>query len=62
MPDFTFEAIAKTGLEAAQYPIALAQVEALKQVAVGDGKQTLLVPSQALDAFANAFQMIKGRG
>ena len=55
------EAIAKNGLEAAQYQIALAQVEALKEVAVGNGKQTLLVPSQALDAFANAFQMIKGR-
>ena len=55
------DAIAKNGLEAAQYQIALAQVEALKQVAVGDGKQTLLVPSQALDAFANAFSMLKGR-
>lgn len=55
------EAIAKNGLEAAQYQIALAQVEALKEVAIGDGKQTLLVPSQALDAFSNAFQMLKGR-
>ena len=56
------EAIAKNGLEAAQYQVALAQVEALTQVAVGDGKQTILVPSQALDAFGDAFKMLKGRG
>ncbi|PVH30656.1 SPFH domain-containing protein [Pararhodobacter oceanensis] len=56
------EAIQKNGLEAAQYQVALAQVEALTQVAVGDGKQTVLIPSQALDAFGDAFKMLKGRG
>ncbi|WP_323035814.1 SPFH domain-containing protein [Pararhodobacter sp.] len=56
------EAIAKNGLEAAQYQIALAQVDALMKVAVGTGKQTILVPSQALDAFGDAFKMLKGRG
>jgi regulator of protease activity HflC (stomatin/prohibitin superfamily) len=55
------EAIAKNGLEAAQYQIALAQVDALKLVAEGEGKQTLLVPSQALEAFGNAFAMLKGK-
>ncbi|GAB4267630.1 MAG: SPFH domain-containing protein [Pararhodobacter sp.] len=56
------EAIARNGLEAAQYQIALAQVEALKMVAEGQGKQTILVPSQALEAFGNAFNMLKGKG
>jgi len=56
------EAISKNGLEAAQYQIALAQVEAIKKVAVGEGKQTILVPSQALEAFNNAFSMLKGKG
>lgn len=54
------EAISKNGLSAAQYQIAIAQVDALKSVAEGDGKQTILVPSQALDAFGDAFKMIKG--
>lgn len=54
------EAIAKNGVSAAQYQIALAQVDALKAVAEGDGKQTVLVPSQALDAFGDAFKMLRG--
>ncbi|MEY4696400.1 MAG: hypothetical protein RIT14_828 [Pseudomonadota bacterium] len=56
------QAIASNGLEAAQYQVALKQVEALAQVASGDGKQTILLPAQALDAFADAFKMLKGRG
>lgn len=55
------EAIKESGLEAAQYQLALAQVEALAKVAQGPGKQTILVPAQALDAFADAFKMLKGR-
>ena len=54
-------AIAKNGLQAAQYQIALAQVEALMKVADGPGKQTILVPSQALEAFGDAFNRLKGR-
>jgi regulator of protease activity HflC (stomatin/prohibitin superfamily) len=54
-------AIKESGLEAAQYQLALAQVEALAKVAQGTGKQTILVPAQALDAFADAFKMLKGR-
>jgi regulator of protease activity HflC (stomatin/prohibitin superfamily) len=56
------EAIGRNGLEAAQYQVALKQVEALTKVGEGAGKQTVIVPAQALDAFANAFNMLKGRG
>jgi regulator of protease activity HflC (stomatin/prohibitin superfamily) len=55
-------AINENGLEAAQYQIALKQVEALTKVGEGSGKQTVILPAQALDAFANAFGMLKGRG
>lgn len=55
-------AIRESGLEAAQYQLALAQVEALAKVAQGNGKQTILLPSQALEAFGDAFAMLKGRG
>jgi regulator of protease activity HflC (stomatin/prohibitin superfamily) len=55
------DAIAKNGLEAAQYQVALKQVEALTKVGEGAGKQTVIVPAQALDAFGDAFKMLKGR-
>ena len=55
-------AIKENGIEAAQYQVALKQVEALTAVGQGAGKQVVLVPAAALDAFANAFQMLKGRG
>jgi len=55
-------AINENGLEAAQYQIALKQVEALTKVGEGDGKQTVIVPAHALDAFADAFGMLRGRG
>ena len=55
------EAIAKNGLEAAQYQVALKQVEALTAVGQGEGKQTILLPANALDAFADAFSLLKGR-
>ena len=55
------EAIRQNGLEAAQYQVALKQVEALAEVAKGGGKQTVLLPANALDAFANAFGMFKGK-
>ncbi|MFN3972876.1 MAG: SPFH domain-containing protein [Gemmobacter sp.] len=54
-------AIAANGLEAAQYQVALKQVEALTKVGSGAGKQMIIVPAQALDAFADAFKMLKGR-
>jgi regulator of protease activity HflC (stomatin/prohibitin superfamily) len=55
------EAIADNGLEAAQYQIALKQVESIAQVAQGQGTQTIIVPADAADAFGKAFQMLKGR-
>ncbi|MGI3187367.1 SPFH domain-containing protein [Nioella aestuarii] len=55
-------AIADNGLEAAQYQVALKQVEALGQMATGNGSQTIIVPADAADAFGKAFQMLKGRG
>ncbi|MGL5009320.1 MAG: SPFH domain-containing protein, partial [Paracoccaceae bacterium] len=55
------EAIKENGIEAAQYQVALKQVEALTAVGTGPGKQTILVPANALEAFGNAFNMLKGR-
>ncbi len=56
------EAIAKGGLEAVQYNIAIEQVKAIAKVAGGAGSQTIIVPADAVDAFGKAFQMLKGRG
>ena len=55
------EAIRANGLEAAQYQVALKQVEALTAVGKGEGKQMIIVPAAALDAFSNAFGMLKGK-
>ena len=54
-------AIKENGLEAAQYQVALKQVEALTAVGKGEGKQLVIVPAAALDAFSNAFGMLKGK-
>ena len=54
-------AIKENGIEAAQYQVALKQVEALTAVGAGAGKQMIIVPASALDAFADAFKMLKGR-
>jgi len=54
-------AIKENGMEAAQYQVALRQVEALTAVASGAGKQTIIVPAQAIEAFGDAFKMLKGR-
>lgn len=55
-------AIKENGLEAAQFQVALKQVEALTAVGQGTGKQTIIVPASALEAFGDAFRMLKGRG
>ncbi|WP_371156629.1 SPFH domain-containing protein [Jannaschia sp. 2305UL9-9] len=55
-------AIADNGLEAAQYQVALKQVEALTKLGTSQGSQTVVVPASALDAFGEAFKMLKGRG
>jgi regulator of protease activity HflC (stomatin/prohibitin superfamily) len=54
-------AIAENGLEAAQYQVALKQVEALHVLGAGEGKQTIILPANALEAFGNAFSMLKGK-
>ena len=54
-------AIAEHGIEAAQYQVALKQVEALAGIGAGEGRQTVLVPASALEAFGDAFGMLKGR-
>ena len=54
-------AIAEHGVEAAQYQVALKQVEALNALGAGDGKQTIVLPAAALEAFGDAFKLLKGR-
>ncbi|WP_299843168.1 SPFH domain-containing protein [uncultured Paracoccus sp.] len=54
------EAIAKGGLEAAQYQVAMKQVEALTTVGQGSGKQTVILPAAALDSFTDAFRLLAG--
>lgn len=56
------EAIKSHGLEAAQYQVALKQVEALAEVAKGPGKQTIILPADAVAAFGDAFKMLRGGG
>ncbi len=53
-------AIQDNGLEAAQYQVALKQVEALNSLGGSGGSQTVIVPAHALEAFGNAFNMLKG--
>ncbi|SMO44288.1 SPFH domain-containing protein [Ruegeria faecimaris] len=55
------QAIKENGIEAAQYQVALKQVEALNTLGTGNGSQTIVVPANALEAFGNAFNMLKGR-
>jgi regulator of protease activity HflC (stomatin/prohibitin superfamily) len=55
------KAIDQHGLEAAQYQVALKQVEALTALGAGAGNQTIVVPANALDAFSDAFKMLTGR-
>lgn len=54
------KAIAENGIEAAQYQVALKQVEALNALGNGEGKQTIVLPANALEAFGDAFKLLKG--
>ena len=54
------EAITADGLEAAQYQVALKQVEALNALGASPGSSTIVLPANALDAFSDAFKMLKG--
>jgi len=55
------KAIKENGIEAAQYQVALKQVEALAAVGAGSGKQTIILPASAIEAFGDAFNMLKGK-
>jgi regulator of protease activity HflC (stomatin/prohibitin superfamily) len=55
------ETIKESGLEAAQYQVALKQVEAMQAIASGQGKQTILLPANLLESFGDAFKMLKGK-
>lgn len=54
-------AINENGIEAAQYQIALKQVEAVGAMSSAQGNQTVVVPAEALSAFGDAFKLLKGR-
>ena len=55
------KAITEHGIEAAQYQVALKQVEALTALGTSNGSQTIVVPASAMDAFGDAFKLLKGR-
>ena len=55
------QAIQDNGLEAAQYQVALKQVEALNALGASPSSSTIVVPANALEAFGDAFKMLKGR-
>lgn len=55
------EAIRKGGIEAAQYQLGIRQIEVLGDVTSGDGKQTLILPAGAVDAFADMMGRIGGK-
>lgn len=55
-------AIRDNGLEAAQYQVALKQVEALNTLGAGDGTQTIVLPANALEAFGDAFKLLRPKG
>lgn len=55
------EAITENGIESAQYQVALKQVEALTELGGGQGKQTIVLPASALEAFGDAFKLFGGK-
>ena len=55
-------AIAENGLEAAQYQVALKQVEAVNALGAAPGSNTIVLPANLIDSFGDAFKMLKGRG
>lgn len=53
-------AIQDNGLEAAQYQVALKQVESLNALGSSPSSSTIVIPASALEAFGDAFKMLKG--
>ncbi|MBT5295421.1 MAG: SPFH/Band 7/PHB domain protein [Octadecabacter sp.] len=54
-------AIAENGLEAAQYQVALKQVEAVNAMSSSSGTNTVVLPANLIESFGDAFKMLKGR-
>jgi len=52
-------AIREGGLEAAQYQVAMRQVDVLAEVGKGQGRQTVIVPASAVEALGDAFRSAK---
>lgn len=53
-------AIRDGGIEAAQYQVAIKQVETLAEVGKGQGKQTVILPASAVEAMGDAFKLFRG--
>ncbi len=53
--------IKENGIEAAQYQVALKQVEAMAEIGKGAGKQVIMMPTNLVDAFGDAFKLLKGK-
>ena len=53
-------AIREGGIEAAQYQVAMRQVDVLTEVGQGQGKQTIVLPASAIEVFGDAFKLFKG--
>ncbi|MEO9823763.1 MAG: SPFH domain-containing protein [Paracoccaceae bacterium] len=54
------QAIQDNGLEAAQYQVALKQVESLTALGASPSSSTIVVPANAMEAFGDAFKMLRG--
>jgi regulator of protease activity HflC (stomatin/prohibitin superfamily) len=54
------EAINKNGIGAAQYHVALKQVDALVELGKGQSRQIVLLPTTLTEAFGDAFKMLQG--
>ncbi len=54
------KAIQDNGLEAAQYQVALKQVESLNALGASPSSNTVVLPANAIEAFGDAFKMLRG--
>lgn len=59
--DVVAKVIKENGVEAAQYQVALKQVEAMAEIGKGAGKQVIMMPTNLVDAFGDAFKLLKGK-
>ncbi|MEL7343677.1 MAG: SPFH domain-containing protein [Pseudomonadota bacterium] len=54
------KAIQDNGLEAAQYQVALKQVDSLNALGGSPSSNTIVLPANAIEAFGDAFKMLRG--